>query len=476
MPLQARLLVPALAAALLPAQQDAAAVDGPAVDVRVDPRVELLSIVFRLAGNPEYSQGRVARYTEAVDAHFGRFRNHAAVQHARRLRAMSGVSFDAVAGFAIHLDEAMPPGEGMPFEPLPERLDRRWVGPDVARAFLADLREFAEDADAKAFFASQRELYAHAEAQMRKTLREHADLSWFDRFFGARPGARFRLALGLLNGGANYGPSALRPDGSEELYCILGCWTTDQDGMPMFPRTVVATVAHEFCHSYCNPVVDAHLEDLAAAGQRLFEQVEQAMRDQAYGNARTLLCESLVRACVVRYRAGNEDDRAAAEEVAEQRRRSFFWVGGLADLLRDEYEKDRARHPTLEEFTPRLVEFFTAAGPKLERELARRPKVAKVTPADGATDVDPALAAIVVEFDRPMRDGKWSVVRIGGEFPEVRGKPSYDDARKVLTIPVALQPGREYRFGLNSSRHEGFVSEDGEVLLPVQVRFRTRAR
>ena len=29
--------------------------------VVVDPRVELLSLIFRLAGNPEYSQGRVVK-------------------------------------------------------------------------------------------------------------------------------------------------------------------------------------------------------------------------------------------------------------------------------------------------------------------------------------------------------------------------------------------------------------------------------
>jgi hypothetical protein len=43
-------------------------------DVRVaaDPRIELLSIVFRLAGNPEYNQGRLPVYDSAIAAHFGR--------------------------------------------------------------------------------------------------------------------------------------------------------------------------------------------------------------------------------------------------------------------------------------------------------------------------------------------------------------------------------------------------------------------
>jgi hypothetical protein len=63
-----------------------------------------LSIVFRLAGNPEYSQGRVASYTKAVDEHFQPYKDHAVVRHARRLRGARGIGFDAVAGFAVHLD------------------------------------------------------------------------------------------------------------------------------------------------------------------------------------------------------------------------------------------------------------------------------------------------------------------------------------------------------------------------------------
>ena len=52
--------------------------EGP--EIRVDPRIELLSIIFRLAGNPEYSRGEVRSYVEDVEAHFGPFREHAVVE------------------------------------------------------------------------------------------------------------------------------------------------------------------------------------------------------------------------------------------------------------------------------------------------------------------------------------------------------------------------------------------------------------
>jgi len=453
------------------AQQAAAPKDS--IEVRVDPRIELLSIVFRLAGNPEYSQGRVKSYADAVDAHFGKFKDHAAVQHARRLRSSRGISFDAVAGFALHLDGIDKFGEAVPFEPLPARLDTRWTSKD-ARAFAKDLRDFAKDSKAKEFFAAQQDLYAGAVAAMRETLTKHCDLQWFDRWFGERPGARFQLCLGLLNGGANYGPSVLHKDGSEDLYCVLGCWQTDDQGKPMFGRPVVATVVHEFCHSYCNPVVDAHLDLLLPAGEKLFPLVETEMRAQAYGNARTMLCESLVRACVVRYLQATGGEAAAAAEVKEQIAQSFHWTGELAALLA-RFEGDRKTWPTLDAFAPQLAEFFAPWPDQLHAAFAKRPRVAAMVPGNDAQDVDPATTAIVITFDRPMQDGM-AVVGGGEHFPKTTGKPSYDAARKVLTIPVTLKPDWDYEFWLNRGKYDSFRSADGEALAPVHVRWKTRAK
>ena len=109
------------------------------------------------------------------------------------------------------------------------------------------------------------------------------------------------VLLGMLNGGGCYGPRWRDSSGKEELFCILGVWATDKEGKPVFDSSMLSTVAHEFCHSYANPIIDRHQGRLNAAGDKLFEPVADQMRSQAYANGHTLLCESLVRASVVRY-------------------------------------------------------------------------------------------------------------------------------------------------------------------------------
>ena len=189
------------------------------VTVMVDPRVELMSIIFRLAGNPEYNQGRVASYTKDVESHFGPFRKHRAVELARELCRKQGVSFDACMSMAVHLTDAYDLAEKVPFSPRPESLDGRWK-PDEARAFLKAARKFVAEADFKSFLEEHRSLYDVTESRMKALLEKEGHTDWFDRFFGAaqgtfhrgtQPGQRWKLLRPPLSNRQRQGGTVLHP-------------------------------------------------------------------------------------------------------------------------------------------------------------------------------------------------------------------------------------------------------------------------
>jgi hypothetical protein len=293
---------------------------GRVLRVAVDPRVELMSVIFRLAGNPEYNRGAVPGYVEEVEKHFGPFRDHEVVKLARKLRQTRGVSYDAVMSMAVHLSDARTLGERVPFEPRPANLDGRWRT-DEARAFLAAARGFVKETRFGQFIEKHRAAYELTQERAQAVLDEHGHLEWFDVFFGARPGASFVLVPALLNGPNCYGPRCRAADGKEELYCVLGVWKVDAEDKPRFDAGMLDTVVHEFCHSYCNAVIDVHAEELRRAGETIFPHVAAAMRRQAYGNFKTMLYESLVRACVVRYKMRHDGAMAGWLEIQRQRAR-----------------------------------------------------------------------------------------------------------------------------------------------------------
>ena len=258
----------------------------------------------------------------------------------------------------------------------------------------------------------------------------------------------------------------------DTLYCVLGVWQTDSKGQPEFTRDMLKTIVHEFCHSYANPIIDRHAAKLQAAGEKIFPHVAARMKRQAYGNWRTMLYESLVRASTLRYVRHHDGEEAALLETAKDKARGFLWIDQLSKLL-GEYETDRKRYPTMEAFAPRLVEFFDGVAAKMGDHVVKGPKVVSISPANGQTGVDPALTRIQVVFDRPMRDRSWSLVGGGPNCPKLTGKMWYDARRTTWTAEVKLKPEWTYRFMLNSDRFTNFRSADGVPLVPVNVTFTT---
>lgn len=440
--------------------------------IGVDPRVEIMSIIFRLAGNQEYNEGAIASYNEDVDRWFGGRKSHPAIQLAKKLRQTYGIRYSAPMFLAIRMPQPMGDITGqVPWKIDTQGMDPQWPAKELAE-FCEQARLFAQLTRFDKFFADHTEFYDTAVTRARRVIVRDVRLDWFDKFFGTRPGADFRIVIAPMLGGINYGPK--RTIGSrEELYCILGIWFSDRHGDPDFSREASGVVAHEFDHSYVNPVVMRHMRELRAPGEILFPRVANKLRRQAYGNWETMMIESLVRAAQVRYvrevRGPVWGLQAMKEEVAN----GFIWTPELVALF-DEYQADRKKYPTYESFMPRVVAFFNQASKKPAPETDKlRPAVVEMVPADGAQNVDPALAELRVTFDRPMAPG-FSWVGGGARYPEVTGVARWSDDRKTCILPVKLKPGRDYELSLNSDYFENFRDPRGTPLEPTQWKFRTK--
>lgn len=102
------------------------------------------------------------------------------------------------------------------------------------------------------------------------------------------------------------------------------------------------------------------------------------------------------------------------------------------------------------------------------------PKVIESVPANGATDVDPALREIRVTFDQDMNRASYSWVGGGPQYPATRGKPRWVSARTCV-LPVVLKPNHEYRLSVNNQQFGNFRSKTGESAVPYPLSFKTGA-
>jgi hypothetical protein len=330
-----------------------------AIDVRVDPRVELIAIVARLAGRSEYNLTRVPRWAEAVDTYFAPYRDHPAVAMTRRL----GFGFFIPMNLAIHLTPPPELAERNPFA-TSTSLHRRWtMYPDSTRVYVDLIRAFARDTRFNEFLTANRPLVDTASVRLRRVV-DSLDRAWIARFWGGEAAMDFVLAAGLTNGGASYGQEYTPASGRSEAYAIVGVLHTDAQGFPSYDKTDVSTVLHEMNHPYVTPLIRANTDLLRLAAESLYATVAKQMREQSYGSWDSMVNESLVRAAQPRYYLAHGDSASAERAIVAEIASGFLWTRELVALL-GEYERNRADYPTFSAFMPRVIAFF--------RDWRRRP-------------------------------------------------------------------------------------------------------
>lgn len=417
----------------------------------VDQRIELLSIVFRLAECHEYSINEFPRYVKRIEDHFTPYKNHPLIKFTKSKVRKQGVGYDAVMFMAIAISQ---PPVMKPLKPFTKNFpEERW-GQKTATKFLELLNEFYVDAKCADFFAQNQSLFLESSANF-KPIYDELDLSWYEQFYGSLPTGKFKIINALSNGAGNYGPS-VTVGNDETIYAIMGTWNVDDSGMPSFKReSYFPTMLHEFNHSFINHVVEKFHEQLEASGETIFPVVKKRMNRQAYQDWKTMYAESLVRAAVIKYLKDHDypEDFIHAE-TAEQLERGFIWTNQLVEEL-DRYDRERNTYPDLESFMPEIVRFFEETANNihdLDKTLdQQRPWVVEIKPfSNGAINVDPSLKQIKIVFDRPLT-GKGYSINYGKKgkklFPKIE-KVTFSENRSSVFIDVQLEPNHTYEMVL----------------------------
>ena len=331
----------------------------PPVEVRVDPRIELASVVFHLSGERlGWTDGNLrSEYRTRALETFAPYRKHPAVKAAAALRAGYSDPAEAILHFGNPPDLAER-------APIPADAMRALGGEEAVRAWIEGLRAFARDTSFMAWFASER--VSH-EAMAEEVWALLAPLRVGDAladYYGG-PTLRTRLILApLVYRQIGFGPQVVLPDGVIEAISVQGPKGV-RDGMPYFVErgteaAFVGVLLHEFGHSVVNPST-ARVPEHVAALAPLYDPIRKEMRKAAYGTWQIALNEHLVRASTIRIAALRFPPEMAAGVARSQRAEGFAYLDILVRGLQEDYEARRAEVRTWTEALPALLE-------RLERE------------------------------------------------------------------------------------------------------------
>lgn len=297
------------------------------LSIRVDEKAELLLTVQYLSDYFLVTEAELD-YKKELEEAFGAYREHPAVNLFKSM-SQRYFAFDKPIEFICHY--SFPELEVVvPFE---EDHIIYWNYRDTLDLFARELKDFYEASSFHAFFEANQPFYDSVAADVRTKLSGTDYVGHLEGYYRAGQASYNVIVSPLLHSGG-FGPRTRRQDGSHDLYAFIGP-SAKSGAFPQFNTNYLAfdLILHEFSHSFCNPVVNAHYAELEQF-ECLYEPIAEAMQKQGYGNWKTCLYEHLVRASVVRlvHHAFGQKYAEALRKV-EVEEGSFAYLDGILAVL-----------------------------------------------------------------------------------------------------------------------------------------------
>lgn len=330
------------------------------INMMVDPRIELLSVIIYLC--PEYDESTNSivsgelTYKKDVEEYFGAYKDHKAVKLFKSMYNR-GFSYDAPPTSMLFLTNT-------PNLVLRDDVDKsdfiynvcmqRAGGEKNFLKFVEALNDFCIDTNFYDFYNDHLDYYNNI---IDNTINGLEDIDYVNQvqdYYGKKQNG-FNIVLNGMLYANNYGPRIQKLDGSYDLFAILGSSGIESD-LPIFNDEIYFKyiVRHEFGHSFVNYLTDENIDEVNKC-EKLFEPIKEAMDKQAYNTWETSLNEHIVRSVVVRITETYGSKKEADEYLKMDQSNSFIYEDDIIEILKNEYEPNRNKYKTFEEFYPEIL-------------------------------------------------------------------------------------------------------------------------
>ncbi len=334
----------------------------PILKPEVDERMELMCIVFRLAGAEEYQYKAFEKYDDDINEYFTDFKNHDVIQYARQLnRPFRGnnVAHDRVVGFGPYL--TIRDGH---IQMTEDAVDRMIHGVMVeygvwnkynANKFAKLLDDFYIKSRFHEFFANHQEMYQKAIRQFETELQKF-DLAWFDRYYGMEDMPPVRLILTMAQEDGGYHIPVTLADGRQEFYMLTGVDGVDMEGDAIFQENCMDILMLGYHMRLATPMIEKHYESLKKSAERFFPIISDRTSGfyQQPSSPKSILAAQLGYAVQCKYDQSHDRADKANYLLQNAPKKGLVWFPQLVSKL-DEYEKNRDKYPTLDDFMPEIA-------------------------------------------------------------------------------------------------------------------------
>jgi hypothetical protein len=297
-----------------------------AIEVRVDPRVELISVIqytsryretfpFLLNADP-------FPYREAVTSYFASYADHSVVKRFDEISSQPRMfNFMAPPTTMLYLRNDLTLRDDVVW---PEAVLQRAGGRESLEEFAAHLRGFCEATAFAGFYVAHAAYYERLVAAVIAKLGAKDYVRELEAFYGVHHSS-YTLILVSLYGHVGFGPYLDTLPGERQIYNILG------------PQGILTEKHWDQAKAY------AHLYDALP-------------RQEVCGEWNECVNEYIIRA-VTTYLAFQDSETAGQAALEAERARNVVLIDDLLARIR-EYAAHREQYPTFDDYYPHLLETF----------------------------------------------------------------------------------------------------------------------
>jgi hypothetical protein len=421
----------------------------------VDERFELTSIVFRLAGAPEYSMCSIPSYAKDIDDYFAPYKEHELIPFLQELRNRTGVSYNAVSSATPYLE--IKNGEvgmiaGYTPDIMPE-VDYRWTAKDFQK-FVNFLNDFYQASQFHKFYSEHMDMYKKITDKLDEVLAT-INLDWCQSFFGHTQDSILILAS-PTNGPSNYAFDI--PNNKDVVATILGIGSFTSDGQVYFSPLYTTIIVHEIFHHYSKDLFLTSWDKVKDAMDIIYPYVAEDMKANAYGDAKTVFGEWFNNLCMLMYFRENPIHGVTQDELINMYELTgYIWMERACEFMED-FHANRDKYHTINDYMPNIVAFVNDTAEHMDdvvKEFEAKytyPEVVGAFPASGSTVAFDDADNIEFMFSEPMRGDRG----LGGRFEDMPTLPVLFDKvfwkdDKTIVIPIdksKIKNGTTYKLGL----------------------------
>ena len=329
------------------------------IDVMVDPNVEMMMILGRIAGAGPYAGDRKINeaYVDDVDEYFKDFMYSPAAIRLMRYQ----LSYQAFPEFGMYLNE-----DDSDFKLklnnknflvqnrlAPGYIQAKEVSYYIDKAFREAVRTFRKDSDFDRFFLAHQKVYEGMIDQTCDYLNKSDFASWYEDFYGIKLKEHVCLYMTYMSGGGNFGISVRNKKGRDVPHMVV-CGGQSVENF-------LFLISHEFSHPRTNPVLYelAKNEKLINKFTEIYKKYSDTYFRDGYGNGYSIMGEMLNQACANKYLETIFDEEGMEQVNRESLvgSRKYVYTPQIADFL-DNYLNNRKRYKTLMDFEPELEKFL----------------------------------------------------------------------------------------------------------------------